>query len=86
MHNMTTATINITLDEQITLMDFMNSMHPADGLATVVLICFYIVIFLIAIVGNSLAMLVLTRLTRSRERLAKNVYLVNLVIADLSGK
>jgi hypothetical protein len=53
---------------------------------TVLLVCFYIVIFVFALVGNILTMVVLTSITKSGDRFAKNIYLVNLVAADLSGE
>ena len=74
------------LSQQFLLLDLDKYIYPADGAASVVLVCFYIVIFVVALVGNILAMVVLTSITKSGDRFAKNIYLVNLVAADLSGE
>ena len=74
------------LSQQFLLLDLDMYIYSADGSESVVLVCFYIVIFVVAVVGNILAMVVLTSITKSGDRFAKNIYLVNMVAADLSGE
>ena len=80
-----TSTLQL-LSQQFLLLDLDKYIYPTDGAASVVLVCFYIVIFVVALVGNILALVVLTGITKSGDRFAKNIYLVNLVAADLSGE
>lgn len=85
MDNTTTPiTVNSTMKYYMT--DIHLHVFHINNAASVLLIVLYICIFLVSLVGNCLALIVLMRVTGSREGVVKNLYLINLVIADLSGE
>lgn len=65
--------------------DMRQSMYTTDPVATALLISLYVPTFIVAVAGNILALIILTRASSS-TLLAKNLYLVNLVASDLAGK
>lgn len=71
--------------------DFMNLTGVESNFFTydqpdkIILICFYIPVFFVALVGNILV-LVMVFLQRSMKRNTTNYFLVNLAVADLLGE
>ena len=61
--------------------DYISKMYTLDQPATMVLICLYLPVFLLSLIGNCLVIYVVYR--NQHMRRLKNLFLVNLAIADL---
>ena len=61
--------------------DYMRNMYTVTHPATIALICLYLPVFIISLFGNGLLVFILAK--NSHLRKAKNLFLVNLAVADL---
>lgn len=86
--NRENAIVNMDLsdrnDSMGTYEDFRDSFFTYDSPQTIVLICIYVPVFLVALAGNVLVLLVV--LMNRKMRSVTNYFLVNLAVADLLGK
>ena len=80
---------DITTDANLTylLRDSVTNYLPVayGGTANVILTTLYAPVFLFSLFGNSLSLFILARESAKKTRI-KAAYIVNLIIADLSGK
>jgi hypothetical protein len=79
------TTLNMTEYFNITLVKLLNQNHiqqqPTSWIPTAMLYSLYSVIFLLAVIGNSLV--ILTLVQNKRMRTITNLFLLNLSISDL---
>ena len=79
------ATKNFGTNSTFPWLDLRHPAYSEDMTSTIILIVLYVPVFLVSIGGNITSVAILARFC-SKTNLLKNLFLINLFIADFSGK
>ena len=81
MNQSTSQRSNVTF----TWPDVRHPVYPQDLTASVILIVLYVPVFILSVSGNIVSVVILAK-NSGKTALLKNLFLINLFFADLSGK
>ena len=79
------ATKNLRSNSTFPWLDLRHQAYSEDMTSSIILIVLYAPVFLVSIGGNITSVVILVRFC-SKTNLLKNLFLINLFIADFSGK
>ena len=79
------ATMNFRSNFTFPWLDLRHPVYSKDMTSSIILIVLYVPVFLVSIAGNITSVAILARFC-SKTNLLKNLFLINLFIADFSGR